>query len=566
MASKNGIIPSKARLPLVFLLAVVVLAAANNVAIRVFQSFEIDKAQTKLALYQSIIENELSRLQHLPSLLAQDIRLDDLDALNSKLKAVSDSSKAEAIYVLDRSGVTVASSNFDQEQTFLGQNYQFRPYFIDAINGEESAFFAIGATTSRPGYFLGAPIGSNENIKGALVVKVDLTALNLSLEATKDQVVVTNKDGVVVLSSDPNLRYRATRAINAPRMSEIKDERQFGRETLDAVDWSADENAITVDDQVYLHLEAPLTQQNWQLNYLADASFAKTRALTVIAILAALMIGASTIFLFYKGRRVRKALVTSQQDRRRLQREIEVRRKAERRLDQAQTALRRSSKLAALGQLSASVTHELGQPISAMKNHLAAEMLVAPKSSRVLDSLSGIVLRMENITKQLKFFATSGDDFSNDIDLWDCVKRAVDLMAYDFQQANVDITLSAPYSPMTAHGNAQRLEQVFINILRNSLTAMQEQADKKIGINALQDSKNYIVQFHDNGHGLKGQTVDEITEPFHTTGPSGEGMGLGLAISTSIIEEHGGNMTPRDRASGGVEFQITIPKPLDDPK
>jgi len=560
MGKKTGFIPSKVLIPLIFLAAVLALLVVNAVSARIFQSFEVDKGQTKLALYQAVIENELSRLQHLPRLLAQDTDLSNLPVLNEKLKSISNSSKAEAIYVLDQQGQTIAASNFDQETTFLGQNYQFRPYFLDAMQGLESAFFAIGATTSRPGYFLSAPILHNTNPIGALVVKIDLTALNSALEATQDQVLVTNDDGVVVLSSSPELRYRATRQIHSDRMIEIRNERQFGREALHPIEWATDQSTITVDEQTYLLLQTPLAGQNWNMNYLADTSFAKTRALAVTAVLAALMIGASTVFLVWKGQRVRHALVNSQQDRRRLQREIKVRRAAESNLEQAQTALRRSSKLAALGQLSASVTHELGQPISAMKNHLAAEMMVSPNPTGVLGSLSGIVERMENITKQLKFFATSGDDFEDRVDLWDVVAKAVDLMDHDFKKDEVDIAMTGPEGTFDVNGNGQRLEQVIINILRNSLKALQGTDERHIEIKASSSAKNHILTFRDNGHGLKGQTFDQIAEPFHTTGPSGEGMGLGLAISRSIIEEHDGTMSTRDIKTGGVEFKIKLPK------
>ena len=342
-------------------------------------------------------------------------------------------------------------------------------------------------------------------------------------------------------------------------MSAIAQERQFGNETLDPLPWAVERDSIFVDSQNYLLLEEQLQEENWQLFYLADANVARTRAFTVSSILAALMIAASALLFILRERRVRKALETSQKDRRRLQREIEVRRKAEERLESAQTALKRTSKLAALGQLSASVTHELGQPISAMKNHIAAEMLVNSSGSKVMNSLSGIVDRMDNITKQLKFFATPDADFEENLDLYEILKRAVELMRYDFKHEKVDVQIQAPTTRCLVNGNAQRLEQVIINILRNSLIAMQGTVDKRIEISAAQDQQFCTVLVRDNGHGLMGQSLDQIIEPFHTTGPSGKGMGLGLAISSTIIEEHGGTISAADIPQGGVLFEIKIP-------
>ena len=560
MKFKLSSIASKIRITLIAGLAIALLIGANEFSVLIFQANELEKGRTKLSLYQVIIDNELSRLQHLPALLAQEVEFGNADRLNKEFKSIAISSQAEAIYALDQSGETVAASNFDQPQTFLGQNYQFRRYFIEAMKGLETSFFAIGATTSRPGYFLAAPIVDTVNPIGTMVVKLDLTALNNALESTGDKVVVTNKDGIVVLSSVPDFRYRSTRKISAEKMLKISDERQFGNEILKPLKWTIGRDTIFVDSQNYLLLEEQLKKNDWLLFYLADANVARARAFTVSSILAALMVSASALLFIIRERRVRRELESSQKDRRRLQREIEVRRKAEKRLESAQTALKRTSKLAALGQLSASVTHELGQPISAMKNHIAAELLVNTSGSKVMNSLSGIVDRMDNITKQLKFFATPDADFKENLDIYEIAKRAVELMRYDFEHQKVDVQVHTPTSRWLVSGNAQRLEQVIINILRNSLIAMRGTIDKRIEISQKQDQEFCTLSISDNGHGLLGQSLDQIIEPFHTTGPSGKGMGLGLAISSTIIEEHGGTISAADIKQGGVLFEIKIPR------
>ena len=89
---------------------------------------------------------------------------------------------------------------------------------------------------------------------------------------------------------------------------------------------------------------------------------------------------------------------------------------------------------------------------------------------------------------------------------------------------------------------------------------MQGMADKRINISEFHDMQFCTLSIRDNGHGLLGQSFEQIIEPFHTTGPSGEGMGLGLAISASIIEEHGGVMSAADIDQGGVLFEIRLPR------
>ena len=93
-------------------LAIALLIGANEFSVLIFQANELEKGRTKLSLYQVIIDNELSRLQHLPALLAQEVEFGNADRLNKEFKSIAISSQAEAIYALDQSGETVAASNF----------------------------------------------------------------------------------------------------------------------------------------------------------------------------------------------------------------------------------------------------------------------------------------------------------------------------------------------------------------------------------------------------------------------------------------------------------------------
>ena len=141
MLPRYKLFPLQTRVALIVLVALGALAISNKFAFHTFQSIELEKSKTKLSLYKTIVENELSRLRHLPELVGQNININSVAGLNQRLRSISISAQAEAIYALDESGYTVAASNFDQERTFLGQNYQFRPYFIDAMKGTDSTFF-----------------------------------------------------------------------------------------------------------------------------------------------------------------------------------------------------------------------------------------------------------------------------------------------------------------------------------------------------------------------------------------------------------------------------------------
>ncbi len=525
-----------------------------------FSHIGIKSSQAKLSLYETTIENELRRLDYLPVIVADKldvfnaVRYSPSEDLNQELLNLSRDARAEAIYIMNAQGVTIASSNFKDTPNFMGKNYGFRPYFKKAMQGQRAGLFAIGVTTLRPGYFLSAPIFNLGKPIGVAVVKLDLTSLTNTLEQTNEMIFVSNSDDVIVLSSRPKWRYRALREFTDNERKKIDQKRQFDTQDLSFLDWDVrSDNVAFLGGREYLSLEVALKNPAWTIHYLGDTSPIRERALLVVAVTAGLMALSALAFLLMRSGRLRRALSASQEDRKRLQREIEVRRQAERRLTHAQEELKRSSKLAALGQLAASVTHELGQPISAMKNYLAAEELAgdAPQSG-LGRQLSQIVVRMENITKQLRFFASDRGEDMAPVILQNVINGALGLFKHDFEETTIEQITQMPSYDILVFGNQQRLEQVIINVIRNAVMAIEGRPKRRIVIDLSETGGKAVLSVIDTGAGLGGQTIEQLSEPFHTTRSSGVGMGLGLAISASIIQEHGGSCllytspSPRD--------------------
>ena len=237
--------------------------------------------------------------------------------------------------------------------------------------------------------------------------------------------------------------------------------------------------------------------------------------------------------------------------------EIEDRRKAERRLKRTQGELERSSRLAALGQLSASVTHELGQPIAAMRNHIAAAEIGRKAGPDVTDKIGGLVDRMEGITRQLKFFARSESDPFELFDLRDALKAAVALVEPNYQAGNIELSLELPEKRVDVHGIKLRIEQVITNVLRNAADAVEDVKNPSVKVEIGIEPSTVVVT--DNGHGMGNATLGDLAEPFVTTRDSGRGMGLGLAISATIVRDHGGTMTAENGTDGGAIFRVSFP-------
>jgi len=555
------------------LFAVIVAAAIfglYTVAYAYFQELEIQQVRNRSALYQTTLTDALERYRHLPLVLSEDPQIAgalfgvNVDRINRRLARIAEDTRVEAVYLMNRDGLTLAASNHADPLTFLGENYGFRPYFQEALAGGRGEFFAIGATTGRPGYFLAEPVRSHiGHIVGVIAVKIDLSPLIETWTVAGETVFVSNPDGVVLLSAEPRLRYRTLVPIAAERMAEIAAERQFALEPLTPLNWEiARDNSVELDGTAYQHVATPISITGWTLHLLSTRSQARERAW--LAIITAVIVVAllSALLLYIRAERMRAALLASQSDRRKLE-------AVNRQLEQAQQDLERTSKLAALGQLSASVTHELGQPISAMRNYLTAEE-IAGKTSPLTKSLSPILDRMEGIARQLRFFASPGNEPMRRIDLVAVARNAADLVVHDLQRHAIDLAVTAPDGGVFVTGNELRLEQVIVNLLRNAIAAVRESGERKLEIIVAGNSETAFITVRDTGHGLNGQTIERMQEPFHTTRASGEGMGLGLAISAAIIREHNGILKAATRGDGdvtrsrataghGAEFTVTLP-------
>lgn len=534
-----------------------------------FRSEETTEAANRLSLYTRSLNDTLERFQYLPYVLSKDplvvsgvsTSLNDVipPELNKRLAEFADVSNLEAIYLMNLRGSVIASSNYNLPQSFMGQNYAFRPYFQNALSGNRGEFFGVGATTGRPGYFVSEPVYENGKIIGVIAIKIDMSELQSLWEQGGENVFVSNGDGIVVLSSNPAWLYRTLQTLSSDEIAAIAINRQFIGKELVSLDWATQgDDVAKLDGGNFVYAKEPINSLNWTLHYLLSETrvYERTVLTTVIfgSVLAVFLVFAT----FMRSVRIRSALSISQSDRAQLL-------KTNHELKTAQEQLSRTSKLAALGQLSASVTHELGQPISALRNHLtAAEISGELKPGHTLEKFTRVVDRMDNITKQLRFFTrpistARHEDKQHNVDIEDVIKGGLDLVEHTLQSAQVEAVFHSQNKPIYTLGNRLRLEQVIVNLLTNSITAMEDSLPKKLEISLQTHEKIVNIIVKDNGTGFGDRDIAKLQEPFHTTRASGDGMGLGLSIATEIIREHMGMITAQNLDGGGAEFIISLP-------
>ncbi|MCW5657807.1 MAG: sensor histidine kinase [Burkholderiaceae bacterium] len=577
---------------LLWLVLSVLLAAWVYGQVRGWQSAkEIAAGSGRLEVLAAALHTELSRHEALPGVLGMDPRLaaaltqagvaQHLERANQYLRHVQAQSGAEAVYLIDRTGLTIASSNAGDPDSFVGENYAFRPYVIDALKTGFGRFYAIGATTSRPGYFLASAVRQDGAVLGVVAVKVALTAFEASLAAGPWPTLVLEDNGVVILSSDRALRYRSLTPLSDEQRAAIKNTRQFDGEGLQpllagtaaplqvAAQEREIERLIGADHEL---VSRNIADKGWRVVAFVNTPTAQTFAAVSAAFVLSVGMGCALLLHAVALRRAR------QHDLR--EREHEIRRRIEdgtRQLreqieEQARNAvmLRRTTdsavqagKLAVLGQMAAAISHELNQPLTAMHNfaETALVFLGSGQDAAAAGNLRRIVSlcdRMGQIVGHLRSYARKQPGPPSAVDVRSTIDAALQLLRAAQNRA-VPISVSVEPPQLMVVARPVRLEQVLLNLLRNALDAQPTQpAGAAPVVSARGVGDKVVIEVRDHGPGLSDEAMAHLFEPFFTTKPSGEGLGLGLAVSKMIVRELGGELSAHKGEERGAVFRVEL--------
>lgn len=494
-----------------------------------------------------------------------------IDQLNKYLEVVNSAANTSLLYVIDKNGFTIASSNWLSDASLVGNRYLFRPYFQDAMTGKEARYYAVGVTTNEAGYYFAQPIFWNEQILGVAVAKIEMESMQQQWQEKPEPSLLVDEQGVIIVSSNPEWRFLTTRIINEDDRTAFRAQRKYANHPLDPLQQkgSISNKHLSIGSHKYLLTQTNLPSQGWQLIQL-NSSTAIHRAGFVAAAVTALLIGLSLlVYLYLRERQRKNQLSAAAQDARimrtlnqQLEAEITERQKVENNLRDAQSELIQASKLAALGQMSAAIAHEVNQPLSAIRTFSASAKLLLDRNRNTevhanLDEIKALTERLATLTADLKIFARKSDATREPVSLQKCLRSVHHLLESELQERCVTLKQSVPDQDVIVLANAIRIEQVFSNLLRNAIDASDsvEQGGIVLVTISVEDG-DAVIRVQDNGSGLDAEALEHVFEPFFTTKPLGEGVGLGLAISYGIVEELGGQLRVRNSDEGGAMFSV----------
>lgn len=552
---------------------------ASGHAQRLAQNEEASRSNGQLALYANSLHTLIERYRTLPAVLALDPQLRQAlqgpidaatqDVLNRKLERINAAARSSTLELLDHAGLAVAASNWRLPTSYVGHNYAFRPYFSQSVSQGSGRFYAVGVTSGIPGYFLSSAIKDDrDGFLGAMVVKLELPELEQEWAQGPDTLLVSDARGVVFIANRPGWRYRTLQALSDADRTELQRTRQYHDQALQPLDHRVLDTLDSAARQVrvsspqgtadYLWASLPMASEGWTLHLLKPPVVgnedSRNAALAAVGVWLSLVFGG----LWLNQRRRLAAL--RQRSREQLESLVRAR---TRELRDAQEGLVQAAKLAALGQMSAALAHEISQPLTAQRMQLASLRLLLDQdridaARQALTPLEQMLARMAALTTHLKTFARkSPAGVRERLDLARVLDQALQLLETPLQATGVHLHLQA-CRPAYVRGDAIRLEQVVINLLRNALDAMSGVPVRDMHITLQIHGEHWQLGIADSGSGITVEHFDHVFDPFFTTKPIGEGLGLGLAVSLAIAHEHSGQLTA-ENLERGARFTLALP-------
>ncbi|WP_420476186.1 sensor histidine kinase [Noviherbaspirillum sp. ST9] len=522
-----------------------------------------------------------------PNAIARPNDRDLVQRLNLTLQLVQRQAKVSAIYIMDRNGNTIASSNWDQPLSFVGKNFAFRPYFRDAIEGRAGRFYGIGNTTSEPGYFISQPVHAQNAAKpappiGVIAVKISLSEFEQTWRSSEEPIALADASGVVFLSNRTAWRYHSMRRLDEKERKYVDGTLQYVGQEIRPI------ATLNKSDQAGFgeHLSKPVGRLGWQLMlFPSQARIHKSAALAALAATLLLAVAGVSYWAMQQRRRRLEERIASRMALQRaadeLERNIAQRtqelleanqrleskyaklKETEHLLRTTQNELVQAGKLAMLGQMAAGMTHELNQPLAAIRAFADNAVTFlgrgqGDKAGENLAQISAASARMGAIIGQLKGFARKSHGTVSTVDLAQAIQASALLLDSEFRRHDVQFALHIR-EPVQVIGDAVRTEQVLINLMRNALDAVEDATVRRVEVSLEREGGDALVTIRDSGAGIPDQVAPHLFEPFFTTKASGKGLGLGLAISSSIVQAMNGQLTARNHANGGAEFVVRLP-------
>ena len=541
-----------------------------------------EASEHRLDMLATGLEADLTRFDYLPALLEMTPVVPALldapadlplrDSVNRYLDGVNATAGAEMLYVLDAGGTSLAASDWQQPGTTIGQDLSFRPYVIDAVERGRGRFYGVGITSRKPGYYLSYALRRGPRLQGVVAVKVNIEKAERAWRKMPGDVLLLDERGVVILSTRDELKYRPLAPLAAAQRAEVQRSRPYGDAALLPLDWTPLEalgtgvERVALDGRAHLASTRALQRTPWRLIALDDlapvTTMARYAAATAGLAMAVAVLGLVALWQRQRAIRHRLASQAALQAAHDSLESTVVARTAQ--LRAAQSDLVHAGKLAALGQMSAGMVHELNQPLTAMRtlSDSAGILLDQDRSTEVranLQRITAMVDRLARLTSRLKTFAHKSDTPWVRVSLTRCIADAQASVGPELKAHDVRFEADVQPATLSVMADEAAMTGVLINLMHNAIDAMQGAPRRVLRVQVREREGHVVLSVTDTGSGIQAHILPRLFEPFVSSKPAGKGLGLGLVISAELVRSLGGTLRAANRDEGGAQFTIDLP-------
>ena len=587
---------ARLRFPLTLLLLAAAACAITYATQRVWRENGLRSLQTlnepRIQLLANAVRAEINRQDHLPVVLSFDHNVQEALAqpddtalqrrLNERLKRVSREADTRALFIIDPKGKVFASDDAGMPGSQLGRDLGSRAYFRNTLTTDQTAVLVTDPGGGPVRYYVAHTIRDGGRLLGVAVVRIEFDKIEQDWANAGERVLVTDRNGFVLLSSDAELNeMRFPSGTDSPATTQGDDPAR----TVEVLEQRGKAEIVRVPSangpKTYFYQSIALPEYGWTAHRLAALDSIESDARDGAIIGATLSILAVSGLLYIRqrqsalvaARRAGAELATEVAERTRelrvanesLRLEVDERRRTEAQLRETQNSLVQAGKLAALGQMSAAIAHEINQPLAAIRTFISSTKIYLSRgdsehATSNLDLINGLAERMANITSHLKTFARSGEKKGAEIiDIDAAIRGSMLLIRGQIELAGVAFT-SDTVEHVFVRGHSAQLEQVIVNLLQNAIHALENVKNPTIRLKVDATRDQVRIAIVDNGGGIPDEHRDQIFDPFFTTKAIGKGLGLGLSISYGIVRDLGGQIHVSNLPEGGAEIVVELPR------
>ncbi|MCL1040969.1 ATP-binding protein [Shewanella marisflavi] len=563
--------------------------------------YEMTRQQSNAQMKEllSFLSGSLSRYESIPQVLstnpllanalAQQDDPETITPLNLYLEEIQSITEALDIYLVNINGDAIAASNWQQSYSFIGKNFGFRPYFKDAMNGKMGRYFAVGTSSNKRGYYFsypiynqGYPIAPNQGdakVVGAIVVKVDVTEIEQQstgmARGSNYEFAISDPDNIIFLSSQPKWRLTSLVPVTRQLKQHITASRRYANRDINPLEIEPPFTAsMTEDYQIYqiggdkhgkeyMDNAAMMNDAGWRVHILSPMAPIYQSLPPLLLLYGALYLLCALALLFAIERRknIRRMQQAHEQLEQRVKERTQALETSHQELKETQDELIQAAKLTVIGSLSASINHEINQPLAAIRSYAqnTQTLLSRAKWDDVSSNIMTIIEltdRLAAIVSQFKSFTRKSKGNDKAVSVAQCIKDALTIVQPEVDKQGINLVLRNTDCETLIWGDPIRLQQVLINLMSNAMVAMRASSPKQLIISVnLNDRVEITIE--DTGTGIDESQMQKIFDPYYTS--SRQGLGLGLSISRRIVEAMQGKISVANRAEGGAIFNITLP-------